>query len=89
MRAAAMADGGFGARGERRYGTECPEGKNGKGNGSAGKKPNPFNKGQVNHINVEEGAESPLSRQAFALLVANAAIGVCDWWRVFVIAVSH
>ena len=35
------------------------EGKNGNGNGSAGKKPNPFNKGQVNHVNVEEVEEQP------------------------------
>ena len=26
---------------------------------SAGKKPNPFNKGQVNHVNVEEVEEQP------------------------------
>ena len=39
------------------YATECPEAKNGNGNGSSGKKPNPFNKGQVNHVNVEEVEE--------------------------------
>ena len=39
------------------YATEFPEAKNGNGNGSAGKKPNPFNKGQVNHVNVEEVEE--------------------------------
>ena len=33
--------------------------KNGNGNGSYGKKPNPFNKGQVNHVNVEEVEEQP------------------------------
>ena len=33
--------------------------KNGNGNGSAGKKPNPFNRGQVNHVNVEEVEEQP------------------------------
>ena len=38
---------------------EFPEGKNGNGNGSAGKKPNPFNKGQVNHVSVEEVEEQP------------------------------
>ena len=38
---------------------ECPERKNGNGNGSAGKKPNPFNKGQVNHVNMEEVEEQP------------------------------
>ena len=38
---------------------ECPEGKNGNGNRSAGKKPNPFNKGQVNHVNMEEVEEQP------------------------------
>ena len=27
------------------YATECPEAKNGNGNGSSGKKPNPFNRG--------------------------------------------
>ena len=31
--------------------------KNGNGNGSSGKKPNPFNRGQVNHVNVEEVEE--------------------------------
>ena len=41
------------------YATECPEAKNGNGNGSAGKKPNPFNKRQVNHINVEEVEGQP------------------------------
>ena len=39
------------------YANDCPEGRNGNGNGSAGKKPNPFNKGQVNHVNVEEVEE--------------------------------
>ena len=29
------------------------------GNGSSGKKPNPFNRGQVNHVNVEEVEEQP------------------------------
>ena len=37
------------------YANECPEGQN--GNGSSGKKPNPFNRGQVNHVNVEEVEE--------------------------------
>ena len=32
-----------------------PEGQNGNSNGSSGKKLNPFNRGQVNHVNVEEG----------------------------------
>ena len=41
------------------YANDCPELKNGNGNGSAGKKPNPFNKGQVNHVNVEEVEEQP------------------------------
>ena len=36
------------------YATECSEAKNGNGNGSSGKKPNPFNKGHVNHVSVEE-----------------------------------
>ena len=39
------------------YGNECPESQNGNGNGSSGKKPNPFNRGQVNHVNVEEVEE--------------------------------
>ena len=34
--------------------SECPELQNGNGNGSSGKKSNPFNRGQVNHVNVEE-----------------------------------
>ena len=29
------------------YATECPEAKNGNGNGSSGKKPNPFNRGDT------------------------------------------
>src|SRR4051812_35448771 len=42
------------------YSNECPELKNGNGNGSSGnKKPNPFAKGQVNHVNVEEAYEQP------------------------------
>ena len=41
------------------YATECPEAKNGNGNGSAGKKPNPFNRGQVNHFSVEEVEAQP------------------------------
>ena len=39
------------------YANDCPEAKNGNGNGSSGKKPNPFNRGQVNHVNVEEVEE--------------------------------
>ena len=41
------------------YATECPEAKNGNGNGSFGKKPNPFNRGQVNHVNVDEVEDQP------------------------------
>src|SRR3954464_15091346 len=41
------------------YANDCPELKNGNGNGSAGKKPNPFSRGQVNHENVEEVEEQP------------------------------
>ena len=41
------------------YANECPEAKNGNGNGSSGKKPNPFNRGQVNHVNVEEVEAQP------------------------------
>ena len=37
--------------------TECSEAKNGNGNGSSGKKPNPFNRGQANHISVKEVEE--------------------------------
>ena len=33
--------------------------KNGNGNGSSGKKPNPFNKGHVNHVSVEEVEAQP------------------------------
>ena len=33
--------------------------KNGNDNGSVRKKPNPFNKGQVNHVNMEEVEEQP------------------------------
>ena len=39
------------------YANECPEAQNGNGNGSSGKKPNPFNKGHVNHVSVEEVEE--------------------------------
>ena len=38
---------------------ECSEAKNGNGNGSSGKKPNPFNRGQVNHVSVEEVEAQP------------------------------
>ena len=41
------------------YATECSEAKNGNGNGRSGKKPNPFNRGQVNHIRVEEVKAQP------------------------------
>ena len=41
------------------YSNECPEAQNGNGNGSSGKKPNPFNRGQMNHISVEEVEEQP------------------------------
>ena len=41
----------------RHYANECAEAKNGNGNGSSGKKPNPFNSGQVNHVNMEEVEE--------------------------------
>ena len=43
----------------RHYATECPEAKNENGNGSSGKKPNPFNTGQVNHVSVEEVEAQP------------------------------
>ena len=36
------------------YATACSETKNGNGNGSAGKKPNPFTRCQVNNVSVEE-----------------------------------
>src|SRR3954464_11691788 len=39
------------------YANECPEGQG--GNGSSGKKPNPFNRGQVDHIDVEEVEDQP------------------------------
>ena len=41
------------------YATECSEAKNGNGNGSSGKKPNPFTRGHVNHVNMEEVDEQP------------------------------
>ena len=41
------------------YANECPEAKNGNDNGSSGKKPNPFNRGQVNRVNVEEVEAQP------------------------------
>ena len=41
------------------YTTQCSEAKNGNGNGSSGKKPNPFNRGQVNHVSVEEVEAQP------------------------------
>ena len=41
------------------YANECPESQNGNGNGSSRKKPNPFNRGQVNHANMEEVEEQP------------------------------
>ena len=37
------------------YANDCSEVKN--GNGSSGKKPNPFTRGQVNHVNVKEVEE--------------------------------
>ena len=37
---------------------DCSELKNGN-YGSSGKKPNPFNRGQVNHVSVEEVEEQP------------------------------
>ena len=41
------------------YANECPEAKNGNRNGSSRKKPNPFTRGQVNHVNVEEVEAQP------------------------------
>ena len=41
------------------YATECPEAKNGNGNGGSANKPNPFTKGQVNHVRVEEIEDQP------------------------------
>ena len=44
------------------YATECPQNKQGNGNGngnSAAKKPNPFPRAQVNHIDVEEVYDHP------------------------------
>ena len=39
------------------YANDCSETKNGNDNGSCGKKPNPFTRRQVNHVNVEEVEE--------------------------------
>ena len=39
------------------YANECPDAKN--GNGGSAKKPNPFTKGQVNHISMEEIEDQP------------------------------
>ena len=39
------------------YANECPEGQN--GNGISGKKPNPFNRGQVNRVSMEEVEAQP------------------------------
>ena len=36
------------------YANDCPKANNGNGNGGSARKPNPFTKGQVNHISVEE-----------------------------------
>ena len=36
------------------YAIECFEAKNGNGNKSSRKKPNPFTRGQVNHVSVDE-----------------------------------
>ena len=41
------------------YANEYPEDKNGNGNGSSGKKSNPFNRGQVNHVSMEEVEAQP------------------------------
>ena len=41
------------------YANECPEARNGNDNGSSGKKPNPFNRRQVNDVNVEEVEAQP------------------------------
>ena len=41
------------------YATECSEAKNGNGNGSSAKKPNPFTRGQGNHVSVEEIEDQP------------------------------
>ena len=41
------------------YATERSEAKNGNGNGSSGKKPSPFNRGQVNHVSMEEVEAQP------------------------------
>ena len=68
MRAAAMADGGFGARGERRYGTEGSKMKEGKrsgahrgcdgGLGELGEAPEPMNLTKMaGGPEVEEGIE--------------------------------
>ena len=49
----------FKCRKTRHNSIECSEAKNGNGNGSSGKKPNPFTRGQVNHISLEEIEEQP------------------------------
>ena len=41
------------------YANDCSELKNGNRNGNSEKKPNPFTRGQVNHINVEEVDDQP------------------------------
>ena len=43
----------------RHYATECPESKNGNGNGSSAKKPNHFTKGHMKNVSVEEIEEQP------------------------------
>ena len=60
------------------YATECPEAKNGNGNGSSGNKPNPFNRRQVNHVNVEEVEAQPDAVMGKFLVKSFTAIVLFD-----------
>ena len=60
------------------YATECPESKNGNGNGGSAKKPNPFTKGQVNHISLEEIEDQPDTVVGKFLINAFTALVLFD-----------
>ena len=62
----------------RHYANDCPEGRNGNRNGSAGKKPNPLNKGKVTHVTVEEVEEQPDAVIGKFLVKSSTALVLFD-----------
>ena len=66
------------------YATESPEAQNGNGNGSSRKNQNPFNRGHVNHVNMEEVEEQPDAVIGKFLVKSFTALVFLYWCIAFI-----